>query len=726
MPQIRHMSLSTQVLLALLLGVGIGLFFGERTAFLQDIGKAFVLLLQMTVLPYIVLSLITGLGNLNYGQVKMLTLRVGTFLVLSWGLAFVVILLMPLAFPTLQTASFFSTSLLEQHEELNLLTLFIPSNPFYALSNNLVPAVVVFSVAVGIALIGLENTRPLLDNLALLNRALGRITQFVSHLTPYGVLAVVASAAGTMRFEELLRLQVFLVLYVALALLLTFWLFPALITSLTPLTYRQVVGSSWDILMTAFATGSAIVVLALLIERSKALLQRSGLSTPETQHIVEVIIPAFTSFPKSGTLLPMSFVLFAGWFAGAPVAVADYPAFVLLGLVSFFGSVNSAIPLLLDTLRIPADLFQLYLATTIVTSRFAVLLTTMNNLALTILGACAAGGLLAWRWRRLLRHGVVTLMLLLLTVGGARAFFASTFDTTYRQHEIIAGMQLLRNAGPATVHTAVPPAPPFPAAQRSRLEWLQEHKRLRVGYLPDTLPFAYFNGKGDLVGFDVEMAHALARDLRFHLEFVPVTLGRLADQLNAGTYDMVMSSIPITPERAQTAGLSAPYLDMTLAFIVKDHRRQEFSSLAAIRRLTAPRLGILNVPYYMDKVHQVMPQATVVPFQSISDFFAGRGEEVEAFLYSAEAGSAWSLLYPAYTVVIPQQQRVLKIPLVYLAPRGDHEWIDVINAWLELKKRDGTIEALYDYWILGKNAVPQPPRWSVLRNVLHWERCKGC
>jgi hypothetical protein len=28
--------------------------------------------------------------------------------------------------------------------------------------------------------------------------------------------------------------------------------------------------------------------------------------------------------------------------------------------------------------------------------------------------------------------------------------------------------------------------------------------------------------------------------------------------------------------------------------------------------------------------------------------------------------------------------------------------------------------ALYDYWILGKNAVPKPPRWSVIRNVLHW------
>ena len=132
-------TLSTQVVLALVLGALVGLVCGEKTAFLQGVGKAFILLLQMTLLPYIVLSLITGLGHLHYQQVKVLALRVGTFLVRSWGLAFVVILVMPLAFPTWQSASFFSTSLIEKYEDLDLFTLFIPSNPFHALSNNTVP-----------------------------------------------------------------------------------------------------------------------------------------------------------------------------------------------------------------------------------------------------------------------------------------------------------------------------------------------------------------------------------------------------------------------------------------------------------------------------------------------------------------------------------------------------------------------------------------------------------
>ena len=182
---------------------------------------------------------------------------------------------------------------------------------------------VLFSAAIGLALIGIEQKQGLLANLTVLNRAVTQVTTFVSKLMPIGVFAVVASAAGTMRLEDLSKLQVYLWTYMAIALVLTLWVLPALIMSCTPLTYRQVVGQTRDVLVTAFATGSALIVLPLLIERSKELLRQSALSTETTEATVEVIIPAFTSFPKIGTLLPMSFVLFAGWFAGATVPVAN-------------------------------------------------------------------------------------------------------------------------------------------------------------------------------------------------------------------------------------------------------------------------------------------------------------------------------------------------------------------------------------------------------------------
>jgi hypothetical protein len=154
-------------------------------------------------------------------------------------------------------------------------------------------------------------------------------------------------------------------------------------------------------------------------------------------------------------------------------------------------------------------------------------------------------------------------------------------------------------------------------------------------------------------------------------------------------------------------------------FIVKDHRREEFSSRAAVRHLKAPRIGVPNIPYYIDKVHRDLPQAELVVLNSVTEFFEGRGETLDALAYSAEAGSAWSLLYPAYTVAIPQPD-VLEVPMAYAMAHGDQEMVNFMNVWIELKKKDKTIASLYDYWILGKHAVPTPPRWSVVRNVLHW------
>ena len=714
----RRMSLSTQVLVGLVLGLLAGVVFGEHMAPLQDVGKAFILLLQMPVLPYITLSLITGLGQLNYQQVKMLAMKAGSLLVLSWGLALAAMFVMPLTFPVWQSASFFSTSLIAKPEEVNFLTLFIPANPFYSFANNLVPAVVLFSAAIGLALIGIEQKQGLLASLTVLNRAVTLVTNFVSKLTPIGVFAVVASAAGTMRLEDLSKLQVYLWTYVAIALVLTLWVLPALIMSCTTLTYRQVVGQTQDVLITAFATGSALIVLPLIIERSKELLRQSALSTETTEATVEVIIPAFTSFPKIGTLLPMSFVLFAGWFAGASVPVTKYPVFAATGLVSFFGSVNVAMPLLMDVLRIPVDLFQLYLPLTVVTSRFAVLLTTMNNLVLTLLGATAVSGLLTVRWGRLVRVAVLTVVITGVTLAGLRAFFTLALDNTYRKDEIIAGMQLLRSKVPAVVHRTAPPAP-ADDPQQSRLDRLRARGVLRVGYFPDQLPFAYFNAAGDLVGFDVEMAHTLARDMGIKLAFVPIVRDQMAEQLKEGYCDIIMSGVVATPERAYTMAFSASYLDQTVALIVKDHRREDFSSREAIHRLKAPRIGVPNVPYYIDKVHRYLPQAELVVLNSIPEFFEKRGEELDALVFSAEAGSAWTLLYPAYTVAIPQPD-VLTAPLAYPLARGDQEMVDFINLWIELKKKDKTITRLYDYWILGKHAVPEPPRWSVLRNVLHW------
>jgi hypothetical protein len=52
--------------------------------------------------------------------------------------------------------------------------------------------------------------------------------------------------------------------------------------------------------------------------------------------------------------------------------------------------------------------------------------------------------------------------------------------------------------------------------------------------------------------------------------------------------------------------------------------------------------------------------------------------------------------------------------------RRDQDWASFLNTWIELKRRDGTIDALYGHWILGKQSGKRQPRWSIIRNVLGW------
>ena len=84
---------------------------------------------------------------------------------------------------------------------------------------------------------------------------------------------------------------------------------------------------------------------------------------------------------------------------------------------------------------------------------------------------------------------------------------------------------------------------------------------------------------------------------------------------------------------------------------------------------------------------------------------------------TAERGSFLTLLYPAFSVAVPHPLQI-RLPLAYPVASHDVEAARFLSTWIELKKRDGTIQALYDHWILGKDAKPKAPRWSILRDVL--------
>src|SRR5262245_31068605 len=104
------MSSTAKILTGLALGVATGLFIGEEAEPFRYGADTFVRLLEMTVLPYLTVSLIAGIGSLDSLGAKTLFLRVGALTLVLWAIALAFVLVMPLTFPAIQAASFFSTT----------------------------------------------------------------------------------------------------------------------------------------------------------------------------------------------------------------------------------------------------------------------------------------------------------------------------------------------------------------------------------------------------------------------------------------------------------------------------------------------------------------------------------------------------------------------------------------------------------------------------------------
>ena len=373
---------------------------------------------------------------------------------------------------------------------------------------------------------------------------------------------------------------------------------------------------------------------------------------------------------------------------------------------------------MLNLLHIPDDVFQLFMVSDVVISRFGTLLAAMHVLVLSLLGTFALKGLLTIQLNKLLRYAAVTLVLTLSTIFGARLFL-NLFEPSYTKYQTFIEMSLMNEPVPMTVQKELPPPPYMHNGQSSLLDEIIKRGKLRVGYFKDALPFAFINSGNKLVGFDIEMANLLAKELGVTIDFLRIDRTKFMEQLNAGYCDIIMSGLGITTDRAREIAFSTSYVDSTMAFIVKDHRRDDFNNRTIVQSLKNPKIGIPNISYYVTRVQDYLPQAELVPLNSPREFFRGERDDLDALVYSAEAGSAWTLVYPKYTVAIPLPD-IRKIPLAYAIARGDSRMLEFLNTWLELKKKDGTIKKVYDYWILGQGAEKKEPRWSIIRNVLHW------
>jgi Na+/H+-dicarboxylate symporter/ABC-type amino acid transport substrate-binding protein len=709
-------SLSLQMAIATLLGILVGLFFGDRCASLAPWASAYIMILKVTVVPYLMTAIIHGVGQMSHSQGKLILKRGVLFIVLVWAINIIMIYAMITLFPRPDGIQHPGYSL-PKTGSINFADLLIPENIFYDLSNNVIPAIVVFSLFIGLALMQLKEKQFMMSFLETFVDALTRITMWISRITPIGTLLIIANQVGTIQFATVKQISTYIILYILCISLIVFWIFPHLISMLTPVRAFKWLKDMLPILILAYTTNVVIVclpyIMQLIQKETQETYPKDERALIPTQGIVSVLF----NLPL-GSLFVSFFVFFAAIFYQFPLSFsANIELFATtfltgLGAVGIGSWINS-LNFLFDSLGLPLDGINLYLTTLPFTAGFQSIISTMEIASLSFLITLACRRLIHWRWPRLLRGILVIVLPILLLIIGVKSF-----NPLPRIHNESKGMFDL-TIYPTVKATIFPPEnlKTFsPSLGEDSLDRVLRTQILRVGYHPKVPPFCFYNREGEVVGYDIALAYELAHDLGCNLELVPMTYGNLKEELESGLYDIAMSAISMTEERLKYLSFPRSYLNAKIVFVTRDTKRKAFATRPLNTHL---KIGVLKGSSFESLAKQLFPNHSLILLNDYEDLL--KEEEVDAVLWEEQEAIAWVIEHPHFNIIFPEPS--LGIDSFSYPVKADAlRFLNFLNQWLVLKKQEGFLEKEYNLWILRKpeRSPSEKPRWSVLRNVFHW------
>jgi Na+/H+-dicarboxylate symporter len=278
--------LNLQILLAALIGLGIGLLFqvlGEDSRavvvglYASDIvGGVFIDLLKMILIPLVFCSIAVGIANLQgHGQMGrvwkltlayfVLTMMIAVFMAMFFSNIFKPGEGMHIAMFAGAMDSFHAEQLtLPQFFAQFLDSLFV--NPFAAFAQNNVLAVVVFALIVGVALVvGGERYRLIHQLLQEFLELTLRIVSWVMILAPFGIMALLIQLTATQDMAMFASLGKFVAIVMGTTLLHGLVILPLILYLMTRVRPGLFFRGSRDALITAMATSSSAATLPVTL-----------------------------------------------------------------------------------------------------------------------------------------------------------------------------------------------------------------------------------------------------------------------------------------------------------------------------------------------------------------------------------------------------------------------------------------------------------------------------
>lgn len=105
---------------------------------------------------------------------------------------------------------------------------------------------------------------------------------------------------------------------------------------------------------------------------------------------------------------------------------------------------------------------------------------------------------------------------------------------------------------------------------KNQLETVKANGKLVVASEGTWAPWTYHDENNELVGFDVELGAAIAKELGVDVEYVEAEWDGLFGGLDAGRYDLVINGVGYTEDRAKTYDFSDPYVYLDTVVVVRE------------------------------------------------------------------------------------------------------------------------------------------------------------
>ena len=240
-------------------------------------------------------------------------------------------------------------------------------------------------------------------------------------------------------------------------------------------------------------------------------------------------------------------------------------------------------------------------------------------------------------------------------------------------------------------------AAPFSAESRAELiEDIVSRGKLRVG-LSSFKPWAMRDKRGEFVGFEPEVARALAEDMGVELELAPTKWDGIIPALLAGKFDIIISGMFVTPARNLKVAFTLPYERSGLEMTASRELAGDFRQLSDFNRddvVFALRRGAQPVAF----VRENLPKAQIRQFDedisALQEVINGRAH---AFINAAPQPTFAALDHPE-KLFLPVDG-LLSTALQGMAiRRGEHDAMNFFNNWIRVRTETGWLQTRHDYW----------------------------